>query len=47
MGYYLVLIPMIDFKFNLMQIKFARLAVSRPTACRFRHQVVDFISGKF
>ena len=35
MGYYSVLIPMIDFKFNFMQTKFAMLAVSRPIACRF------------
>ena len=47
MGYYSVLIPMIDFKFNFMQTKFAMLAVSRPIACKFRQQVVDVISGKF
>ena len=35
MGYYSVLIPMIDFKFNFMQTKFAMLAVSRPIADKF------------
>ena len=47
MGYYLVLISIIDFKFNFMQTKFAMLAVSTPIACRFRQQVADFISGNF
>ena len=47
MGYYSVLIPMIDFKFKFVQNKFAMLAVSRPIACRLRQQVVGFVSGKF
>ena len=38
---------MIDFKVNFMQTKFAMLAVSKPIVCRFRQQVVDFITGKF
>ena len=45
-GYYSVLIPMIDSKFNLTQTKFAMLAVTRPIAWEFWNQVADFFPRK-